>query len=119
MKKSNFNRKHKKHERHKKVLKKFKKIDNGLPRVIVTKTNSHIFAQLVDDNKNITILSSSSLQLKLKNGNVANSKIVGKDFAKKAVSKNIVKINFDCGGSKYNGRISAFADAAREAGLKF
>lgn len=119
MKSINFNRKFKKQERHKKVLKKFKKIDNGLPRLVVTKTNAHIFAQLVDDNKNITIVSSSSLQLKLKNGNIVNSKKVGEDIAKKAIAKKIKKINFDCGGSKYNGRISALADAAREAGLKF
>lgn len=119
MKNINFNRKHKKEERHKKVLRKFRKIDNGLPRMIVTKTNSHIFVQLVDDEKNITLVSSSSLQLKLKNGNVANSKIVGEDIAKKAIAKKISRINFDCGGSKYTGRISALANAAREVGLKF
>lgn len=119
MKKINFNRKEKRTERHKKVLRKFKRIDNGLPRLIVTKTNAHIFAQLVDSDKNITIFSSSSVQLKLKNGNRENSKIVGEDIAKKALANNITKINFDCGGSKYNGRISALADAARNAGLKF
>lgn len=119
MKKINVNRKLKRQERHKKVLRKYKRIDNGLPRLIVTKTNAHIFAQLVDDNKNRVILSSSSLQLDLKNGNIENSKKVGEDIAKKALSKNIDKINFDCGGSKYHGRVSALADAARNAGLKF
>lgn len=119
MKNTNFNRKLRKTNRHKKVLRKFKRIDNGLPRLIVTKTNAHIFAQLIDDNKHIVIASSSSLQLKLQNGNVANSKKVGEDIAKKALSKKITAINFDCGGSKYNGRISALADAARESGLKF
>ncbi|WP_412032242.1 50S ribosomal protein L18 [Malacoplasma muris] len=119
MKNVNFNRKFKKQERHKKIIRKFKRIDNGLPRLIVTKTNAHIFAQIVDDTKSITLVSSSSLQLKLKNGNVANSKKVGEDIAKKATAKKIKAINFDCGGSKYNGRISALADAARQSGLKF
>lgn len=119
MKSVNFNRKEKKQERHKKVIRKFKRIDNGLPRLIVTKTNAHIFAQIIDDSKSVTLVSSSSLQLKLKNGNVANSKKVGEDIAKKALAKKIKAINFDCGGSKYNGRVSALADAARESGLKF
>lgn len=119
MKRINLDRKEKRIERHKKVLRKFKTIDNGLPRLVVTKTNAHIFAQLIDDNKHITIVSSSSLQLKLKNGNKENSKKVGEDLAKKALAKKIKKINFDCGGSKYYGRISALADAARHAGLKF
>lgn len=115
----NINRREKREERHKKIIRKFKRIDNGLPRLRITKTNQHIFAQLLDDNKNIVIASSSSLQLKLENGNIANSKKVGEDIAKKALSKKIKAINFDCGGSKYHGRISALADAARSAGLKF
>ncbi|EGZ31611.1 50S ribosomal protein L18 [Malacoplasma iowae] len=119
MKDINVNRKLNRELRHKKVLRKFHKIDNGLPRLIVTKTNAHIFAQLIDDNKHITIASSSSLQLKLKNGNIENSKKVGEDIAKKAIAKKVKKIHFDCGGSKYHGRISALADAARNAGLKF
>lgn len=119
MKKNSLDRKANRAERHKKVLRKFKRIDNGLPRLRITKTNAHIFAQLLDDNKNIVIASSSSLQLKLKNGNVENSKKVGEDIAKKALSKKITNINFDCGGSKYHGRVSALADAARNAGLKF
>lgn len=114
-----INRREKRTERHKKVIRKFKRIDNGLPRLRITKTNQHIFAQLLDDNKNIVIASSSSLQLKLENGNIDNSKKVGEDIAKKALSKKIKAINFDCGGSKYHGRISALADAARNAGLKF
>lgn len=119
MKNNNLVRKTKRSERHKKVLRKFRRIDNGLPRLRITKTNAHIFAQLLDDNNNVVITSSSSLQLKLKNGNIENSKKVGEDIAKKALSKKISKINFDCGGSKYHGRVSALADAARKAGLKF
>lgn len=119
MKSDKINRKDKRIQRHKKVLRKYKKIDNGLFRLRVTKTNTHIFAQILDDSKNIVLTSSSSLQLKLKNGNIENSKKVGEDIAKKALKLEILKINFDCGGSKYHGRISALADAAREKGLKF
>lgn len=119
MKNINLDRKLNRVNRHKKVLRKFKLIDNGLPRLIITKTNAHIFAQLIDDKKHVTILSSSSLQLKLANGNKANAKKVGTDIAKKALSKKIKKIHFDCGGSKYHGRIAALADAARAEGLKF
>lgn len=119
MKKINFNRKERREVRHKRSLSKYNSTNNGLPRLVITKSNSHIFAQLVDTHKNITILSSSSLQLKLKNGNVKNAKIVGKDIAKKILAKKIKNIYFDCNGFKYHGRISALADSAREEGLKF
>ncbi|MEF9984972.1 MAG: 50S ribosomal protein L18 [Malacoplasma sp.] len=119
MKKINLNRRQNRLNRHYKVLKKFRRIDNGLHRLIVTKTNAHIFVQLLDDTKNITVASSSSLQLKLKNGNIQNCKKVGEDIAKKAIAKKIKKIYFDCGGSKYHGRVAAIADAARLQGLKF
>lgn len=119
MKKINLNRKQNRLHRHLKVLKKIRTMDNGLHRLIVTKTNAHIFVQLIDDEKQITIASSSSLQLKLKNGNIENCKKVGEDIAKKAIAKKIKKIHFDSGGSKYHGRVAAIADAARVQGLKF
>ncbi len=119
MKRVNLNRKQNRKDRHLKTLRKYRTIDNGLPRLIVTKTNGHIYAQLIDDEKNITIVSSSSLQLKLKNGNKESCAKVGEDIAKKAIAKKIKKINFDRGGSKYHGRISTLADAARKAGLEF
>lgn len=119
MKRLNLDRKRNRKDRHLKTLRKYRVIDNGLPRMIVTKTNGHIYAQLIDDQKNITVVSSSSLQLNLKNGNRENCAKVGEDIAKKAIAKKIKKINFDRGGSKYHGRISALADAARKAGLEF
>lgn len=119
MKNQNLDRKKRRLERHKKVLRKFKKTDNGLLRLRITKTNQHIFAQLLDDEKNLVVASSSSLSLKLKNGNIKNSKLVGEDISKKILAKKIKKICFDCGGSKYHGRIAALADAAREKGLEF
>ncbi|MCF0217534.1 MAG: 50S ribosomal protein L18 [Malacoplasma sp.] len=119
MKDINVNRKENRFNRHKKILRRFKRIDNKNPRLRITKTNSHIFAQLLDDKKNIVIVSSSSLQLKLPNGNIDNCKKVGADIAKKALAKKIKNINFDTGGAKYIGRIAALADAARKEGLKF
>lgn len=119
MKRLSLDKKDNRKRRHLKTLRKFKKIDNGLLRLIVTKTNGHIYAQLVDDEKQITVVSSSSLQLKLPNGNKDNASKVGEDIAKKALAKKITKINFDRGGSKYHGRVSALADAARKNGLVF
>ena len=105
--------------RHERTKNKLKKNNNQLPRLIVTKTNGHIFAQVFDDSKGITIASSSSLQLELANGNIEAAKKVGADVAKKAVAKKIKKIAFDRGGNKYHGRVEALANAARENGLEF
>ncbi len=119
MKRLNLNKKENKKNRHLKISRKFKKIDNGLHRLLVTKTNSHIYVQIIDDEKNVTLVSSSSLQLGLKNGNKNNSIKVGEDIAKKALKKKISKINFDRGGSKYHGRVETLANAARKNGLIF
>ncbi|MGL5640328.1 MAG: 50S ribosomal protein L18 [Mycoplasmoidaceae bacterium] len=119
MKRLNLNKKENRKNRHLKIARKFKRIDNGLHRLLVTKTNGHIYAQLIDDSKNVTIVSSSSLQLGLKNGNKENSSKVGEDIAKKALKKNIKEINFDRGGSKYHGRVQILADSARKNGLVF
>lgn len=67
---------------------------------------------------NQTIAASSSLQLKLANGNIENAKIVGADIAKKALALKI-KAYFNKSGSKYHGRIKALADSARASGLEF
>lgn len=119
MKRINFDKKHQRDLRHKRTLNKIKAIDNERPRLVVTKTNAHIFAQLIDLNSHKTVASSSSLQLKLKNGNVENAKKVGEDIANKIIKLGISEICFDRGGSKYHGRVAALATAAREKGLKF
>ena len=91
-----------------------------MPRLSVFRSNSQIFAQIIDDEKGTTLVSSSSLNLKIKNGgNVEGAKLVGKDIAEKALKANIKKIVFDRGGYLYHGRVKALADAAREAGLEF
>ena len=119
MKKFTRTRQDAKKIRHARITRKFKATGSELPRLVVTKTNANIVAQIFDDVKGVTLVSSSSLQLKLKSGNVEACKKVGEDLAKKALAKNIKKVSFDRGGSKYHGRIEALANAAREAGLKF
>lgn len=119
MKKFNKTRKEARVIRHKRITNKLKQLGSELPRLVVTKTNAHIVAQIVDDAKGITLVSSSSRQLKLKNGNVESCKKVGADLAKKALAKKIKKVTFDRGGNKYHGRVAALADAARKEGLVF
>ena len=90
-----------------------------VPRLSVFRSNSHIFAQIIDDENGTTLVSSSSLSMKLKNGNTENAKLVGKDIAEKAIKTKIKRVVFDRGGYLYHGRVEALADAAREAGLEF
>ena len=90
------------------------------PRLNVYRSLNHIYAQVVDDQKGETLVSASSLALKLKSGgNVAAAKEIGKAVAEKAVAKGIKQVVFDRGGYLYHGRVKALADAAREAGLEF
>jgi large subunit ribosomal protein L18 len=90
------------------------------PRLNVYRSLNHIYAQVIDDQKGETLVSASTLALKLKTGgNVASAKEIGKAIAEKAVEKGIKKVVFDRGGFLYHGRIKAVAEAAREAGLEF
>ena len=90
------------------------------PRLNVFRSNSHIFAQIIDDENGTTLVSSSSVELKLKNGgNAEGAKAVGKDIAKKAKDKKITKVVFDRGGYQYHGRVAALAEEARANGLEF
>jgi large subunit ribosomal protein L18 len=90
------------------------------PRLNVYRSLNHIYAQVIDDQKGETIVSASSLALKMKTGgNVASAKEIGKAIAEQAVAKGIKKVVFDRGGFLYHGRVKALADAAREAGLEF
>ena len=90
------------------------------PRLCVYRSNKNIEAQLIDDVKGVTLVSSSSMALKLANGsNVEAAAAVGNDIAEKAVAKKIKKVVFDRSGYIYHGRVKALAEAAREAGLEF
>ena len=89
------------------------------PRLCVFRSNTSIYAQLIDDEKGVTLASSSSLELKVKNNNVEAAKAVGKDIADKAKKAKIKTVVFDRGGYLYHGRVKALAEAARENGLEF
>ncbi len=94
------------------------------PRLSVFRSTNHIYAQLIDDTKEVTIASASTLDPELKSqistgGNVEAAKKVGELIAKRALEKKIEQVIFDRGGFLYHGRVKALADAARGAGLKF
>src|SRR2546425_11891215 len=93
------------------------------PRLNVYRSLNHIYAQLVDDLKGVTLVSASTAEGKKSErstgGNVAAAKTVGKNIAERAKAKRITKVVFDRGGYIYHGRVKALADAAREGGLQF
>ena len=88
------------------------------PRLSVFRSNNYMYAQIIDDTKNVTIVSSSDM--KTKTGTKTDrAKAVGAEVAKSAIAKGIKSCVFDRNGFKYTGRVRALADSAREAGLKF
>ena len=90
------------------------------PRLNVFRSNKHISCQIIDDEAGKTLVSFSSIVLKLENGgNVEAAKQVGTKVAELALANNIKEVVFDRGGYNYHGRVKALADAAREAGLEF
>ena len=91
------------------------------PRLAVFRSVAHIYAQVIDDVKGVTLVSASSVDkgAKTNGGNVAAAKTIGKLVAERAKEKGIKSVVFDRGGYQYHGRIKALADAAREAGLEF
>jgi len=96
----------------------------GRPRLTVFRSLGHIYAQIVDDVAARTLASASSLSKELKGkvksgGNIESAKVVGKLLGEKALAAGITQVAFDRNGYRYHGRVKAFADAAREAGLKF
>jgi large subunit ribosomal protein L18 len=88
------------------------------PRLVVTRSSRHLFVQLVDDSLGVTLASASTY--KLSDGDkTAQAKQLGASLADAAKAAGVTKVVFDRGGNTYTGRIAAFADAAREAGLEF
>lgn len=94
------------------------------PRLSFFKSNKYLYAQLIDDSKSTTLVSSSTLQKSFKEeskntwGKDAAKKL-GATLAKAAVDKGVKKVVFDRGGFKFHGKVTEFANAAREAGLEF
>ena len=109
--------------RHERARKKITGTGERL-RLSVYRSLNHIYAQIINDTENKTLISASSLdspvkELKQHKGNCKTAKEVGTLVAKKAIEKGIKKVAFDKSGYLYHGRIKALADAAREAGLEF
>jgi large subunit ribosomal protein L18 len=90
------------------------------PRLCVFRSNANIAVQVIDDVKGVTLVSASSVEMKLANGgNVEAAKAVGAEVAARALKANISSVVFDRGGYLYHGRVKALAESAREAGLNF
>jgi large subunit ribosomal protein L18 len=88
------------------------------PRLAVFRSTQHIYAQIIDDGKHLTLVAESDLKVD-KGTKMERAQIVGENIAKKAVAKKIKAIVFDRGGFKYHGRIAALATGARKGGLEF
>ena len=114
----NTNRRHVHHRIRKKIQGTAER-----PRLNVYRSLNHIYVQVIDDLKGVTLAAASTAEGKKSDrttgGNVASAKSVGKSIAERAQQKGITQVVFDRGGYLYHGRIKALADAAREAGLKF
>ena len=111
-------------------LKKHRRIRNRFsgtaerPRLAVFRSNNHMYAQIIDDDAQNTLVSASTLQKDVKaelqkTNNVEAASYLGTVIAKKALEKGITTVVFDRGGFIYHGKVKALADAAREAGLEF
>ena len=106
------------------VTNKVKKVSSSdRLRLSISRSSKNISAQIIDDVKNITLVSSSSVEKDVKAMDKVNkteiSKIVAEKLAKKAVEKKITKIYFDRGVYKYHGRVKAFAETLRKNGMEF
>ena len=93
------------------------------PRLVIFRSNTHVYAQIVNDENGTTLVSASTLGMSKKgdpvHGNIEGSEKVGKEIARLALEKNIKKVVFDRNGYIYHGRVKALADGARAGGLEF
>ena len=106
------------------IRNKLKKVSSGERfRLSVSRSAKNISAQIIDDNNNITVLSSSSKEKSIKSLNKKNktelSQIVAENLAKKAIEKKITKIYLESGIYKYHGRVKAYAETLRKNGMEF
>ena len=108
-------------KRSEKIRFKLKKVSNR-KRLTVFKSNSQLYAQLIDDSKGSTLASASSIEKTIKDKKLSKkelAELIGKEIAKKIISKGIKDVAFDRGKYKYHGLIKILADAARSEGLNF
>lgn len=117
---SKTNRKLERERRHKRVRTKISGTAE-CPRLCVFRSNTNVYAQIIDDTKGITLVQASTLdkEVKTKHSNKAAAKEVGTLVAKRALEKNIKSVVYDRGGYVYHGVVKELAEAAREAGLVF
>jgi large subunit ribosomal protein L18 len=106
------------------VRRKIKLAARGRARLSVFRSSKHIYAQIIDDMKGVTLAAASTLEKSMrgegkKGTNVEAAKAVGRLIAERAKEKGIKDVVFDRGGYLYHGRVKALADAAREGGLNF
>ena len=106
------------------VTNKLKKVaSNNRFRLSISRSSKNISAQIIDDSKNITLISASSIEKDIKSNSKVNkselSKIVAAKLAKKAIEKKITRIYFDRGLYKYHGRVKIFTETLRENGMEF
>lgn len=121
MKTKILNKKEKRIRRHKRVRAKIFGTSD-CPRLAVFKSNLHIYAQVIDDEKGITLTSASSLEKEIRDKKLSGkekAKLVGELIAKRCLEKGIKRVVFDRGGFLYHGRVKILAESARENGLKF
>ncbi|MGN0192113.1 MAG: 50S ribosomal protein L18 [Candidatus Gastranaerophilaceae bacterium] len=117
------NRKAKAQKRHRRIRVKLSGTTE-CPRLAVYRSSKHIYAQVIDDVKGVTLAAASSADKELKaklahGGNIEAAKVVGETLAKRALKASVKDVVFDRGGFLYHGRVQALADAAREGGLNF
>jgi large subunit ribosomal protein L18 len=102
---------------------KMRKLSPGKLRLSIHRSNRHMYAQIIDDVKAVTLVSASTMCPEAKDltngGNKKASEFVGNLIAKRAIEKGIKEVVFDRSGFLYHGRVKTLADSAREAGLKF
>ena len=118
-----FNRKGVRQKKHLRIRKNISGTPAS-PRLAVFRSLNHMYAQIIDDTKGVTLLSASTLEAPLKGtldntANVEAAKKVGLTIGKKALEEGITEVIFDRGGNIYHGRVKAVAEGAREAGLNF
>ena len=102
--------------------KKLKNVNVNRYRISVTKSLNNLSAQIIDDKKNKTLVSASSIEKEVKGKKIKKmekSNLIGEILAKRAKEKNINEVYFDRGEHKYHGRVKTFADTLRKNGLKF
>src|SRR5215475_10544460 len=109
-------------KRSQRVRTRLRKVANGRPRLSVFRSSKNIYAQVIDDERGVTLAAASSLEgekAKQKGSDKDAAARVGALVAQRAIDKGVKEVVFDRGGYLYHGRVKALADAAREAGLNF